>query len=66
MLRLDVLAVKKRPVGVTAHVRVRFRTTGSVTKQVQVVGRLYLSPDLSADRHSWRIFGYDVTKGDVR
>lgn len=62
LLRLDVLAVRQRPVGVTAHVQLRFRTTGSASKKVQVSGRLLLSPG----KHGWQVFGYDVAKGDAR
>jgi hypothetical protein len=61
-LRLDVLAVRKRPVGVTAHVRLRFATTGTPSKDVQVAGRLYLT----RGERGWQVFGYDVTKGAAR
>lgn len=55
---LDVLSVRKKPVGVTAHVVVRFATTGDTTKDVRVAGRLYLTKGT----HGWQVFGYDVTK----
>src|SRR5205085_1731150 len=42
-VRLDVLAVKKQPVGVTAHVYVGFGTTGDLERQVRVKGRLFLT-----------------------
>lgn len=61
-VRLDVLAVKKRPVGVTAHVYFGFGTTGDLEKQVRVKGRLFLTRDDGGD---WQVFGYDVTKGAV-
>ena len=61
-VRIDVLAVKQRPVGVTAHVLLRFDTTGEKAKRVQVTGRLYLSPG----KQGWQVFGYDVVKGDIR
>jgi len=61
-VRLDVLAVKKHPVGVTAHVYVGFGTTGDLEKQVRVKGRLFLTRDDGGD---WQVFGYDVTKGAV-
>jgi hypothetical protein len=61
-IRLDVLAVKQRPVGVTAHVALRFKTTGDVARGVRVSGRLYLTHT----EHGWRVFGYDVSKGVAR
>ncbi len=60
---LDVLAPHGRPAGVTARVRLRFRTTGDVTRKVTVTGRLFLTQD---SRHHWRIFGFDVAQGSVR
>ena len=60
---LDVLAPHGRPAGVTARVRLRFRTTGDLTRKVTVTGRLFLTED---SRHRWRIFGFDVAKGSVR
>jgi hypothetical protein len=60
-VKLDVLAVKQHPVGVTARVFIGFRTTGDVEREVRVKGRLFLTP---TDR-GWRVFGYDVTKGDA-
>lgn len=62
VVRLDVLAVKQRPVGVTARVYVGFSTTGEVERQVRVKGRLFLTRDNGGD---WQVFGYDVTKGTV-
>jgi hypothetical protein len=44
-------------------VRLRFRTTGDLTRKVTVTGRLFLTED---SRHRWRIFGFDVAKGSVR
>ena len=61
-VRLDVLAVKRRPVGVTAHVRLRFRTTGPAARGVLVSGRLLLTPG----KRGWQVFGYDIAKGDSR
>jgi hypothetical protein len=60
---LDVLAPHGRPAGVTARVRLRFRTTGDVKRKVTVTGRLFLTQN---SRHQWRIFGFDVAKGSVR
>lgn len=58
-VRLDVLAVKKQPVGVTARVLFAFETTGEVERAVRVQGRLYLS----RTGDGWQVFGYDMTKG---
>jgi hypothetical protein len=60
-VRIDVLSVKKHPVGATARVLLAFRTTGSVQRDVRVQGRLYLTRTV----HGWRVFGYDMTKGAV-
>jgi hypothetical protein len=60
-VRLDVLAVKQRPVGVTAHVAVGFGTTGEVERQVRVTGRLFLT----RGDGGWQVFGYDIAKGAV-
>ena len=46
--------------GVTARFVLRFRTTGDVTKQVTVSGRLFLTRSAGG---AWQIFGYDVAKG---
>ena len=61
VVRLDVLAVKKHPVGVTAHVYLGFGTTGDVEKEVRVKGRLFLTHTDGG----WKVFGYDMTKGAV-
>jgi hypothetical protein len=58
---IDVLAVRKHAVGVTARVYLRFRTTGHLRRDVRVQGRLYLTP--SPD--GWKVFGYDMSKGAV-
>ncbi len=60
-VRIDVLAVKKRPVGVTARVFLSFGTTGKAERNVRVKGRLFLT---HTDR-GWKVFGYDMTKGAV-
>jgi hypothetical protein len=61
VLVLDVLAVQGRPVGVTARVRLGFRTTGDLERTVRVTGRLFLT----RTDGQWKVFGYDVTKGAV-
>lgn len=58
---LDVLAVRKRPVGVTARVLLGFRTTGELERVVRVEGQLYLTHT----ERGWRVFGYDITKGAI-
>jgi len=59
-ISVDVLAPRGRPAGVTAHVRLVFQTSGHAEKRVTVRGRLFLDPD---PHGSWRIFGYDVSRG---
>jgi len=61
-LHIDVLAVRGRPVGVTARVALVFATSGRVHKRLRVQGSLFLT---HTHRH-WRVFGYDVTKGVAR
>jgi hypothetical protein len=61
VVRLDVLAVRTHPVGITAHVFLGFATTGDVEKEVRVKGRLFLTHTDSG----WKVFGYDMTKGGV-
>ncbi len=60
-LWLDVLAVRKRPVAVTARFRLAFRTEGDLSRRVGVRGRLMLTRANSG----WRIFGYDVARGST-
>ncbi len=57
-VRLDVLSVRKRAVGVTAHVVLRFAATGEADRDVRVAGRLYLTPG----DDGWQVFGYDIGK----
>ena len=61
-LRIDVLAVHRKPVAVTARVILDFATSGKLSKHLQVKGRLFLTRNADG----WRIFGYDVTKGGTR
>ncbi|GAB3196364.1 hypothetical protein GCM10027062_05500 [Nocardioides hungaricus] len=62
VLVLDVLAAQGRPVGVTARVRLGFRTTGDLERTVRVTGRLFLT----RTDGQWQVFGYDVSKGMVQ
>lgn len=61
LVTLDVLAVKRRSVAVTARIRLRFVTTGEITRDETVRGRLFLT---RGKRGSWRVFGYDVSSSD--
>jgi hypothetical protein len=56
---LDILATRKRARTVTAHVVLKFDTTGQKTGTTTVRGRLFLTHQ----RGAWRIFGYDLSKG---
>ena len=56
---VDILATRGQARTVTAHVLLRFDTTGSKTGTTTVRGRLFLT----RKRGAWRIFGYDIAKG---
>ncbi|MCF6379734.1 hypothetical protein L2K70_19150 [Nocardioides KLBMP 9356] len=56
---LDILATDRRARAVTAHVVLRFESTGDKAGTTTVRGRLFLTHR----RGAWRIFGYDVAKG---
>jgi hypothetical protein len=58
-LRVDVLAVRKRAVGVTARFVVRMRLTGEVKRAEEVRGSLFLTNR----EGGWKVFGYDVQRG---
>lgn len=60
-VRLDLLAVKHQVVGATARVALVFTTTGGYAKTVSIKGSLFLTP---GSRGGWRIFGYQLTRGD--
>jgi hypothetical protein len=59
-LRIDVLAVKRRAVGVTARFVLDFETTGQVARSERVKGLLYMTWH---QERGWQVFGYDVTRG---
>ena len=61
-VRVDVLAVHQRPVGVTARFVLDFVVDGKAPRKVEVKGRLFLTRTQSG----WRVFGYDATRGDAR
>ncbi|TGN64857.1 hypothetical protein EXE59_13465 [Nocardioides eburneiflavus] len=56
---VDILATRGQARTVTAHVLLKFDTTGSKTGTTTVRGRLFLT----RKRGAWRIFGYDIAKG---
>ena len=62
---VDLLGVKKRPVGATAHVQLRFDTEGTGSNpakhKVYIGGRLRLTPT----PHGWKVFAYTINRGDV-
>lgn len=58
-LRLDVLAVRGRAVGVNARVLLVFRTSGRVERRDRVQGRL----QLTWRNGGWQVFGYDIARG---
>lgn len=62
VVRVDLLTVKRRVQGATAHVRLVFDTTGTVQRQITVTGRLLLTQD---EAGAWQVFAYDVSKGTV-
>lgn len=58
-VRVDAVAAGRRPVGVTARVKLDLRTSGQVSRKVTLRGRLMLT----RTKGGWKVFGYDVTKG---
>lgn len=58
-VRYNVLAVDRRPVGVTARLTLDFRTSGAKERTVSLRGRVALT----RVRGDWKIFAYDVTRG---
>jgi hypothetical protein len=56
---LDILATGGQARTVTAHVVLKFDTTGQKTGTTTVRGRLFLT----RKRGAWRVFGYDLSKG---
>lgn len=58
-LRIDVLAVKKRAVGVTARFVLGMRLSGEVNRSERVAGSLFLT----WRGGGWQVFGYDVQRG---
>lgn len=61
-VRTDLLAVDRRAVGATAHVRTTFTTTGQAERRVRVAGRLMLT----RRDGPWQVFAYHVNRGVQR
>lgn len=59
---LDVLALDGKPVAVTARFVLGFETRGGGSRSEEVRGRLFLT----RPGDTWRVFGYDVTRGGAR
>jgi hypothetical protein len=57
-IRLDILAVRKKAVAVTARFRLAFKTQGDLQRRYGVHGRLLLT----RSHPGWRIFAYHVAK----
>ncbi len=58
-LRIDVLAVRRQPVGVTAKFALTMNLAGDLNRSEKVSGRLMLTND----KGDWKVFGYDVQRG---
>lgn len=61
-VRLDVLAVRGRAVGVTARTVLELQLSGEVTRRDRVAADLFLTY-VGGSSGGWRVFGYDVTRG---
>ena len=60
-VRLDVLAVRGRAVGVTARTVLELQLSGEVGRRERVSADLFLT--YGGGSGGWRVFGYDVTRG---
>jgi hypothetical protein len=58
-LRIDVLAVRHRAVGVTARFVLGMQLSGEVNRDERVAGSLFLT----WQDGGWQVFGYDVQRG---
>jgi len=58
---VDLLGIKGRPAAATAHLRLKFLTSGDLERTYTVTGSVRLVPV----GNRWRIFAYDVAKGRV-
>ena len=59
-VKIDVLAPHGVIAAATAHVKLRFKTTGQVERKVFVKGRLFLTRN---GKGRWKVFGFDISKG---
>lgn len=62
VVRVDLLAPKGKPAGATAHVNLVIELSGDVERTDQVRGRVVLT----RSKNGWRVFGFDVERGEVR
>ncbi|MEZ0581166.1 hypothetical protein [Nocardioides sp. MH1] len=62
VVSVDLLAPKGKLAGATAHVNLVMKLSGDVNRTDQVRGRLVLTPT----KKGWRIFGFDVDRGEVK
>ncbi|KAA1420861.1 hypothetical protein F0U44_00470 [Nocardioides humilatus] len=62
VVSVDLLAPKGETAGATAHVNLVIDLEGDVDRTDQVRGRLVLTPT----KKGWRIFGFDIARGEVR
>jgi hypothetical protein len=62
---LDVLAVEGAAAAVTARVDLVLRLSGDVARRDRVRGSLLLTYERSGGTSGWRVFGYDITRGDA-
>jgi hypothetical protein len=60
-LRIDVLAVRRKAVGVTARFVLGMKLTGEVNRAERVAGSLFLT----YQDGGWKVFGYDVQRGNA-
>ncbi len=57
---VDVLGVRGKPAGATAHVVLTVELAGGAERTDEVTGRLLLTPG----KDGWRVFGFDVSRGE--
>lgn len=62
VVEVDLLAPKGKVAGATAHVTLVIKLTGDVARTDRVRGRLALTPV----KQGWRIFGFDIERGEVK
>lgn len=60
VVRVDVLAPRGRVAGATARIRIVLDLSGPTDRREVVTGRLLLSPTAKG----WRVFGFDVNRGE--